>query len=113
MRNILATWKQESTTLAPKDTGLLRGNIKTRLRDNSSELTGEITTVAKRRWRGHRRYFNYAWYIHEVRGHIPFKRPTTPGTIPDFFDRPIKTKGKRWVDEIPRRIVRYARRRGF
>ncbi|QHZ58598.1 HK97 gp10 family phage protein [Brevibacillus sp. NSP2.1] len=105
LHDALDDWKRESTDIAPLDKGTLRRGIDTEV----DGLTGEISAVAiEDSGRGR---FNYAYYLHEVKGEI--KSPTTPGTEANFLDTPAKKNAKKWMRNIESEIADELKRNGW
>ncbi|NGQ95498.1 HK97 gp10 family phage protein [Brevibacillus sp. SYP-B805] len=96
LHDALDDWRREATDVAPLDKGTLRRGIDTQIEGDGLDLTGEISAVAIEDSRKGR--FNYAYYLHEVKGEI--KNPTTPGTIAKFLDVPAEQNEKKWLDMI-------------
>lgn len=120
LHDALDEWKADATDLAPLDKGKLRRGIDTDVNGGGRlNLSGEITAVAaevaeRGKWAGKR--FNYAYYLHEVypkKHGGRFKNPTTPGTIPEFIDKPAVYKGDDWVRGIENEIKDELKRKGW
>ncbi|WP_029100214.1 hypothetical protein [Brevibacillus thermoruber] len=111
MHDALDDWKREATDVAPFAKGTLRRGINPGdIEQNEEGLIGEITAVAvESSPKGSR--FNYAYYLHEVKGEI--KNPTTPGTTAKFLDEPAEKHGKRWVRMIEDEIEAEMRKGGW
>lgn len=100
MHDALDEWRQEATDIAPLDKGTLRRGIDTRIDRDGLDMVGEISAVAiEDSGRGR---FNYAYYLHEVKGAI--QNPTTPGTEAKFLEIPAKKYGKKWARDIENEI---------
>jgi hypothetical protein len=110
MHDALDEWEIKAVDLAPLDKSTLRRGINTEIVGMGLNIVGEISSVAieqsERRGR-----FNYAYYIHEVKGEI--NNPTTPGTIAKYIDKPLEDNDERWLAMIEREIERELRRRGM
>lgn len=109
MHDVLDDWKRESTDLAPMDKGTIRRSIDTEIEGDGLDLEGSITANATEKWGDGR--FNYAYYIHEVKGDI--KNPTTPGTIAKFLDKPAEDNEKRWQKMIENAIEEKIKKEGW
>ncbi|WP_338461557.1 HK97 gp10 family phage protein [Brevibacillus borstelensis] len=100
MHDALDEWRQEATDIAPLDKGTLRRGIDTRIDGDGLDMVGEVSAVAiEDSGRGR---FNYAYYLHEVKGAI--QNPTTPGTEAKFLEIPAKKYGKKWARDIENEI---------
>jgi len=105
MHDALDEWQRESTDIAPLDKGTLRRGIDTEV----DGLTGEISAVAiEDSGKGR---FNYAYYLHEVKGSIA--NPTTPGTEAKFLDIPAEKNEKKWMREIEAEIASELKKHGW
>lgn len=105
MHDALDEWQKEATDIAPLKDGTLRRGIDTEV----DGLTGEITAVAiENSGKGR---FNYAYYLHEVKGEIA--NPTTPGTEAKFLDIPAKKNEKKWMREIEAEIASELKKHGW
>lgn len=110
LHDALDEWRREATNLAPLDKGTLRRGIHTPpIEGDGLNLTGEIVANAIEDTGKGR--FNYAYYIHEVKGEI--KNPTTPGTIAKFLDVPAEQHAEKWMREIEREIEIELKKHGF
>lgn len=112
IHDIMDDWKRESVHLAPVDTTALRRSIsyRTSKRGAGVNVTGEITASAietSQKWGD----FNYAYYIHEVRGDS-FKG-RAPGTVGRFLDIPAEQHEKEWIKRIEDDIKAKIRATGF
>lgn len=111
MHNVLNDWQMQSRDVAPLDTGTLRRMIETKLDSQYGlNLTGRISANAYKGMYGAKR-FNYAYYIHEVKGDS-FKG-RRPGTIGKFLDDPAKKSVERWQEQLEADIMRELERRGW
>lgn len=109
MHDALDEWKREATDIAPLDKGTLRRGIDTRIEGDGFDLTGEVSAVAiEDSGKGR---FNYAYYLHEVKGEI--KNPTTPGTEAKFLDIPAEKNEKKWMREIEAEIASELKKHGW
>lgn len=109
MHDALDEWQRESTDIAPLDKGTLRRGIDTGIDGEGADMVGEITAVAiEDSGKGR---FNYAYYLHEVKGEIA--NPTTPGTEAKFLDIPAEKNEKKWMREIETEIASELKRRGW
>lgn len=109
MHDALDEWQREATDIAPLDKGTLRRGISTQIEGEGPDMVGEITAVAiEDSGRGR---FNYAYYLHEVKGEIA--NPTTPGTEAKFLDIPAEKNEKKWVREIEAEIADELKRNGW
>jgi hypothetical protein len=109
LHDALDDWKRESTDVAPLDKGTLRRSISTEIDGKGLELTGEISANAIES--GSKGRFNYAYYIHEVKGKIA--NPTTPGTLAKFLDVPAKKNEEKWLRMIENEIQDEVKRSGW
>jgi hypothetical protein len=109
LHDALDDWKRESTDIAPLDKGTLRRSISTEIDGKGLELTGEISANAIES--GSKGRFNYAYYIHEVKGKIA--NPTTPGTLAKFLDVPAKKNKEKWLRMIENEIQDEVKRGGW
>ena len=110
MHDALDDWKREAVDVAPLDKGTLRRGINPGdIEQDSGGLTGEISAVAIEDWNGKR--FNYAYYLHEVKGHIA--NPTTPGTVAKFLDEPAEKHADKWMRDIEAEIEAEVKKYGF
>ncbi|MDO0940543.1 HK97 gp10 family phage protein [Brevibacillus laterosporus] len=103
-------WKVESVDVAPLDKDTLRRGISTEVRQKNGEVSGEISAVAIEttpKWPN----FNYACYIHEVKGDI--KNPTTPGTVAKFIDAPADERKQKWLKDIEDGVKAEVQKLGF
>ncbi|EMT54716.1 hypothetical protein I532_03890 [Brevibacillus borstelensis AK1] len=110
MHDALDEWRQEAVDIAPLDKGTLRRGIDTRIEGDGLDMVGEVTAIAiedSPKWPR----FNYAYYLHEVKGKIT--NPTTPGTEAKFLDLPAKENEKKWVREIENEIRRELKKDGW
>lgn len=108
LHDVLDEWQFKSRNLAPLDKGTVRRNIDINIEGNNFELSGQITANAIESSSNSR--FNYAYYIHEVKGRI--QRPSTPGTIAKFLDEPAKKNTAKWLKHIESDIEEEIKRRG-
>ncbi|MCG5252621.1 HK97 gp10 family phage protein [Brevibacillus agri] len=109
MHDVLDEWRQEAVDIAPLDKGTLRRGIDTRIDGNGLDMAGEINAVAiEDSGRGR---FNYAYYLHEVKGEIA--NPTTPGTEAKFLDIPAEKHGNKWMRDIEAEIADELKRNGW
>lgn len=109
LHDAMDEWLREATDLAPLKTGTLRRGISTEVKSKNGELKGEIQALAVEEGKGGR--FNYAYYIHEIKGEIA--NPTTPGTIAKFLDAPLKQNEKKWIREIEAAIEHELKKEGW
>lgn len=109
LHDALDEWKRESTDIAPLDKGTLRRGISTEVTGEGLDLTGEITAVAIEDSKSGR--FNYAYYLHEVKGEIA--NPTTPGTVAKFLDVPAERNERKWLRDIEDEIKTEVKKNGF
>ncbi|AUM66376.1 hypothetical protein C0R09_18650 [Brevibacillus laterosporus] len=110
MHDAMDEWKAESVDVAPLDKGTLRRGISTEVRQKNGEVSGEISAVAIEntpKWPN----FNYAYYIHEVKGDI--KNPTTPGTVAKFIDAPADEHKQKWLKDIEDGVKAEVQKLGF
>lgn len=114
LQEVMEDWQEKSTNVAPLDTGELRRNIKTDITGDvgTANLTGEITTYAVSSYSEKWPNFNYAYYLHEVFPRPRFAHPTTPGTIPKFFDEVAMDNERQWKQDIEHRILQNIRKGG-
>ncbi|WP_235694705.1 HK97 gp10 family phage protein [Brevibacillus agri] len=109
MHGALDEWRQEAVDIAPLDKGTLRRGIDTRIDGNGLDMAGEISAVAiEDSGRGR---FNYAYYLHEIKGEIA--NPTTPGTEAKFLDIPAEKNEKKWMREIEAEVASELKRNGW
>lgn len=109
LHDALDEWKQESTDIAPLDKATLRRGIDTRIDGDGADLAGEISAVAiESSGKGR---FNYAYYLHEVKGEIA--NPTTPGTEAKFLDIPAEKNEKKWMRGIEKEIEDELKKHGW
>ncbi|NOU98481.1 HK97 gp10 family phage protein [Paenibacillus planticolens] len=114
LEDVMDDWKREATDLAPLKHGTLRRGIHVDVDQSSGKLTGAISVTAIESKGG--RSFDYAEYIHDIYPQVhgkSFKHPTTPGTIPEFLDKPMEDNEDVWKRELEREIREGLRRRGF
>jgi len=112
LHDALDDWRREATDVAPlsENGGTLRRGIETPpIEGDGLNLTGEVVAAAFEDWKGQR--FNYAYYLHEVKGEI--KNPTTPGTVAKFLDEPARQHADKWMREIEAEIEREVKKHGF
>lgn len=99
LQDIMDDWKREAINVAPLKTGTLRRSIHYRTRQGTKgvNVTGELTASAievSPKWGR----FNYAYYIHEVKGDS-FKGRVT-GTIGRFLDVPAEQHEAEWMQRL-------------
>lgn len=109
IHDALDEWKRESTDIAPLDKGTLRRGIDTHIEGDGADMVGEVTAVAIEDSGNGR--FNYAYYLHEVKGTIA--NPTTPGTEAKFLDIPAEQNGKKWMRDIEAEIKQETKKHGW
>lgn len=110
MHDALDEWRRESVDIAPMDKSTLRKSFgPNEINQDGQELTGEfaVNTVEI----GGKGRFNYAYYLHEVKGEI--KNPTTPGTEAKFLEIPSKKHGKKWTRDIENEIKTELKKDGW
>lgn len=113
LHDAMDDWQREAVDVAPlsQGGGTLRRGIGTEpIEGEGLNLTGEITAVAiesSPKWP----WFNYAYYLHEVKGDI--KNPTTPGTVAKFLDQPAEQHKERWMKMIEDEIKEELKRKGW
>jgi hypothetical protein len=119
LHDVMDEWLIKSRDVAPLDKGTLRRSMSTDIKGSGIDLTGEISAAAievakKGKWAGQR--FNYAYYLHEVypkKHGESFKNPTTPGTIPQYLDKPAKQNEDKWKQHIEKEIEKALREKGW
>ncbi|WP_127506927.1 HK97 gp10 family phage protein [Paenibacillus humicus] len=111
MHDALDDWKREAVDVAPIDKGTLRRSISVQeIEGAGANLTGGISANAVERTKGGRR-FNYAYYIHEVKGDEFSGK--TPGTVGRFLDVPAEKNGEKWMRGIEAEIADELKRKGW
>ena len=105
LQDVLDDWQHESRNVAPIDKGILRRNIETEVSGEKFRLNGTISANA------YERGFNYAYYIHEIKGKDFVGR--TPGTIGEFLDEPARQNEDRWAQQLEKVIQKEVKRRGW
>ncbi|QDX93635.1 HK97 gp10 family phage protein [Brevibacillus laterosporus] len=114
MHDVLDEWKVEAVDLAPLDKGLLRRGIHTKVTGKSANLTATIQSSAVESSNGQR--FDYAYYLHNVypeKYGDSFQNPTTPGTIPNYLEKPAEENKERWKQMIEDEIKAEMSRAGY
>ena len=109
MHDALDEWKRDATDIAPLDKSTLRRGIDTQIDGAGADMVGEISAVAIEDSGNGR--FNYAYYLHEVKGEIA--NPTTPGTEAKFLDIPAEKNEKKWMRGIESEIADELKKRGW
>jgi hypothetical protein len=112
IEDIMDDWQRESVDLAPVDTAALRRSIHTRIKQGTTgaSVTGTIHAKAVEAAPGWGN-FNYAYYIHEVKGDSFQGRIS--GTKGRFLDIPAEQHEQQWIRSIEQEISRKIREAGF
>lgn len=109
IHDIMDDWQRESVNIAPHKTTALRTSIKGSVKSVSGGYEGQIVASAVERTR--KGNFNYAYYIHEVKGD-DFKG-RKPNTVGRFLDIPAEENEKLWIKDIEKSIKDAAKKAGF
>jgi hypothetical protein len=120
MHEVMDDWLRKSRDLAPMKTGQLRRTgFTTEVEGTGIDVEGTISARAvevadKGKWAS--KEFNYAYWLHEIypkKYGDSFKNPTTPGTIPQFLDKPAIDNEDKWMRKIEKEIEEELKQKGW